>query len=92
MLVCFQRAASDEICGETVLSVKMGETILARGREYLKCFCKKALTISFELLNDQLSFREKTLYILGHLQNRSITVKLYRCILLCNNFPDVELG
>lgn len=27
VLVCFQRAAGDEICGETVLSVKMGETI-----------------------------------------------------------------
>lgn len=47
---------------------------------------------SFELLNDQLSFREKTLHILGHLQSRSITVKLYRCVLLCNNFSDVELA
>lgn len=34
---------------------------------------------------------ERRLHILGHLQNRSITVKLCRCILLCNNFSDVEL-
>lgn len=46
------------------MSVKMGENV-EPVTEYLKCLCKNS-SVSFELLNDQLPSREKTLHILGH--------------------------
>lgn len=64
MLMCFQKASRDEICDEVIMSVKMGENV-EPVTEYLKCLCKNS-SVSFELLNDQLPSREKTLHILGH--------------------------